>query len=125
MKTYRKKMTIFWWTRKKSYLRFILRELTSLAVAFFTIEMIYLFWSLKEGPDVYHEFMELLRSPVLVFLNLVAMAGLLFHSITWFNLSAKAIVVKIGKARIPGKLVASVNYIAWIIISAVIVWILY
>lgn len=123
-KYYKKKMSILWWTRRLSYIHFILRELTSLTVAFFAIVFLFLIRALSNGPEAYAAYLEVLRSPVMIVLHIIAFAGLIFHSITWFNLAPKAMVIKMGKNRVPGALIILANYVGWIVISIVIAWLL-
>lgn len=123
-KPYKKKMSIFWWARRPSHIHFIIRELTSLTVAFFTVELLLLIRAISKGPETYAAFLEALQSPVMIILNVIAFAGLLFHSITWFNLAPKAMVIKLGKNRVPGTLIVLANYGGWILISLVVAWLL-
>ena len=51
-----------------------------------------------------------------------ALLAVLYHSITWFNLSPKAMVVRLGRWRVPDLMIAGGNYAAWFVISAVITW---
>lgn len=121
-KTYKRKMPIFWWTQRTSHLIFIARELTSMAVAYLAILLLFLIRAISSGEEAYFEFIDLLKSPLMIVLSLFVFGGLLFHSISWFNLAPKAIVIKVGKTRIPGFIIALSNYIGWLIISIVIVW---
>lgn len=123
-RTYKKKMPVLWWTKRFSSIHFITRELTSLAVAFFAVELLFLVRSLSEGPEAYTSFLETLKSPVWVAFNIIVFAGLIFHSITWFNLAPKAMVLKVGENKVPGVWVAAVNYAGWIAISVAIAWLL-
>lgn len=123
-KTYSKKMPILWWTKRPSYLFFIARELTSVAVAYFAIVMLLLIKALSQGEVAYNEFIVGLKSPLMMAGTLIAFVGLLFHSITWFNLAPKAMVIKIGKYRVPGVLITLGNYAGWLLISGVISWFL-
>ncbi len=123
-KPYKKKMSVFWWAKRSSHIHFIIRELTSLTVAFFAIELLLLIRAVSQGPEAYAGFLEALQSPLMIILNIVAFAGLVFHSITWFNLAPKAMVIKLGTTRIPGALIVLANYAGWILISIVIAWLL-
>lgn len=123
-KPYKKKMSIFWWTKRLSHIRFITRELTSLSVAFFAIELLFLLRALAISPEAYATYLEVMQSPVMVVLNTIAFAGLIFHSITWFNLAPKAMVIKLGKNRVPGILIVLANYGGWMLISLLIAWLL-
>jgi fumarate reductase subunit C len=117
-------MSIFWWMSKPSHFRFILRELTSLPVALFSLELIFFLRSVARGSEAYNDFLETLSSPWMILLNLLAFGGLIYHSITWFNLSASAMVVKIGKIRLPGRFIILMNYLGWLIVTFGMVWLL-
>lgn len=118
---YKPKMSIFWWTKRLSHFRFIMRELTSLTVAFFAVVSIFFLQSLVGGPETYAQYLEKLQSPVFIILHMLALGGLIFHSITWFNLAPKAMVIKVGKKHIPGGLIITANYAGWLIISLIII----
>jgi len=123
-KLYFKRMPIFWWMKKWSYVRFILRELTSVAVAFYSIMLIIQIHSINSGPDVYADFLFWMKSPVAIILHVVAFLLVFYHSLTWFSLAPKAIVIRLGTNRIPGKLIAGVNYVAWVAVSIVLIWVI-
>ena len=121
-KWYRARMPIFWWVHKWVHFRFILRELTSLAVAFYAITLLFYLRSLAEGPQMYEDFLAWMKTPLAVGLNIIAFVFVFFHSITWFNLAPKAISIRFGKMRIAGISIALMNYGAWIVITVVIFW---
>ena len=121
---YFKGMPIFWWTKKWSHVRFILRELTSFGVAFFAIIIILNVYSMSQGPDAYNSFQSWLRTPIAIILHSVAFMLVLYHSITWFNLAPKAMVIKLGKYKVPGYVISGMNYAAWAVLSAVIIWLI-
>jgi fumarate reductase subunit C len=45
-----------------------------------------------------------------------------FHSITWFNLTPSAMPVRLGGKRLPAFLVAAPSYVAWAVVSAIVAW---
>jgi fumarate reductase subunit C len=117
-------MPIFWWTRRGSYVFFIARELTSLAVGWTCLMLLAWAWALAQGPESYERWNDFLRrGPVLV-LNALAFAALLFHSVTWLNLAPKAMVVKLGRLRVPDAVLLGAHYAAWVAASALVVWLL-
>lgn len=80
--------------------------------------------ALSKGPEAYSAFLEKLNSPTAIFLHAFAFLFVIFHSVTWFNLAPKAMVVNVGKKRVPGAMIVALNYAAWVLFSAVIVYIL-
>jgi succinate dehydrogenase subunit C len=116
-------MSVWWWLKNVAYTKFVLREVTSVFVAFFA--MLYL-WQLRavaEGPDAYARFMARLRTPPFLILDAVALLFVLFHTITWFNLTPTAMVVRVKGKRVPDRIVAGSNYVVWVIVSVIVAWI--
>jgi fumarate reductase subunit C len=123
-KTFRARVSTYWWLGRWSYLKFILRELSSVFVAWFVIMTLLQIRALKRGPADYMEFQEWLRNPILVALNALSLFFVIFHTVTWFNLAPKAMAIRVGGKRVPGVLIAAPNYLAWLAISAAIAWLL-
>lgn len=123
-KHYQTRMPIFWWVHKWAYIKFITRELTSVFVAFYAIVLLFQTRALSQGPDAYAMFLVWLRTPVAIGLHIVAFLFVIFHSITWFNLAPKALVLRLGSKHVPDAMIAALNYIAWIVFSILIVWII-
>jgi len=63
-----------------------------------------------------------MRNPLLVILDIIAFFFVVFHAITWFNLAPSAMPVRLGGKRIPDVMVAAPSYLAWIVISALVIW---
>jgi fumarate reductase subunit C len=120
----RSRMSTYWWLRKGSYLAFILRELSSLFVAWAIVYLLFLVRAVATGDAAYLSFLQWARHPVVLTLNVVTFFFLVFHAITWFNLAPQAMVVKVGKTRVPGVLIAGSNYAAWAVLSAVVAWLI-
>ena len=122
IKMYRRHMNIFWWANRWIHVKFILRELTSICVAFYSILLLFFVRSVLSGPEDYDMFVSALRSPVLIIIHLLLLVGLIFHSISWFNLAPQAMVLKMGRNKVPALAIALVNYLGWVLISVVVVW---
>ncbi len=121
---YRTRVSTYWWLWKWDYLKFVLRELSSIFVAYFAVITLLLIHSLSRGPEAYTRFEEWMRSPLPIALNVISFLFVLFHTITWFNLAPRAMVVRLGGKRIPDIVIAGSNYAAWLVISAGVAWFL-
>ena len=121
-KQYRKRYPIFWWLEKLAYGKFITRELTSVAVGYVAMLLMLEVWVLSEGQGAYERFGNLLQSPPVLFFHGVVLLFLLFHSVTWFNLAPKALVLHLGRRRVPDAAVLAGHYAAWLVATAVLVW---
>ncbi|MBV9438203.1 MAG: fumarate reductase subunit C, partial [Acidobacteria bacterium] len=103
---------------------FILRELTSVAVAWTVAVMLMQIFALTHSGAFYDGFEALMALPVMILVNVIAFAFLVFHSVTWFNLAPKAMAVRVGGKRVPGILISGPQYLAWIAVSAIVLFIL-
>jgi fumarate reductase subunit C len=121
---YRERVSTFWWLGRWPYLKFILRELSSLAVAWTVLLMLFLIAAVTAGPEAYATFLRVLRNPLLIVINAISLLFVLFHTITWFNLAPHAMVVRIRGRRVPGILISGPNYALWLAISGAVAWLL-
>jgi fumarate reductase subunit C len=120
----RPRTSTYWWLGRRSYLVFILRELSSVFVAWFVGYLLLLLRALSHGEAAYREFLRWSGTPVVLLLNVLTFFFVVFHAITWFNLAPQAMVVKMGSTRVPGLLIAAANYAAWAVLSALVAWVL-
>jgi fumarate reductase subunit C len=109
---------------RRSYLKFILREISSVFVAWFVAELLLGLTALSSAPRDYADFQGFLRNPAVVATNVVSLFFVTFHALTWFNLAPKAMAVRFGGKRVPDLWIAGPNYIAWAVISAIVAWVL-
>ena len=121
---YRKRVSTYWWLQRWEYLRFVLREISSVFIAWFVVLTLLQIYSASRGPNAYGDFLEFLKNPFVVALNIISFFFVVYHSITWFNLSARAMSIRVGGKKVPGFMISGPNFVAWLIISAVIGWLL-
>jgi fumarate reductase subunit C len=121
---YRHRVSVWWWLESRSYTGFVLRELTSVFVAFFALVLLWQVRALGQGPDAYSRFLARMQTPLFLVLNGVVLLFVLFHSVTWFNLAPTAMVVRLRGKRVPDLVVAGANYVAWLVLSAAVAAIL-
>ena len=119
---YRERVSTYWWLSRWPYLKFVLREMSSVFVAWFVVVTLLQVRALGAGPAAYGAFQEWMQSPVLLLVHAVSFGFVVFHAVTWFNLAPSALVVRIGGKRVPGFLIAGSNYAAWMALSAVLAW---
>jgi len=117
---YRPPISTYWWLGKSAYVKFILRELSSVAVAWTVALLLVQIRAISSGGDAYMRFLHRMSQPWMILINAIAFAFLLLHSITWFNLAPKAMAVRVRGIRVPGLLISGPQYMAWIAISAII-----
>lgn len=119
---YRARISTYWWLWQRSYLKFILRELSSIFVAFWVVVTLVQIGALARGPEFYSRLQTWLRTPLSVGLATVTFFFLMFHAITWFNAAPQAMAVRVRGRRVPSAVVAGIHYAAWLALSAVVAW---
>ena len=95
-KPYVRPMTSTWCKKLPFYRFYMLREGTAVPAVWFSIELIFGLFALKNGPEAWAGFVDFLQNPVIVIINLITLAAALLHTKTWFELAPKAanIIVK-------------------------------
>ena len=121
-KWYRPRYPIFWWMEKLAYGKFITREMTSLAVGYTAVLLMLEVWVLSRGQETYERLLGLLASPPVLIFHAVVLLFLLFHSLTWFNLAPKALVIRLGGKLIPDAAVLAGHYAAWLVATSLVIW---
>ena len=121
---YRRRVSVWWWLQNRSYAGFVLRELTSVFVAFFAVVYLWQLRALVQGPEAYGQFLARLKTPLFLTLDAVAFLFVLFHAITWLNLAPKAMVMRLRGKRVPDWVILSSNYAAWLVLSGAVAFML-
>jgi fumarate reductase subunit C len=120
----RRRVSTWWWLSRRSYLAFILRELSSVFVAWVIGYLLLVIQAVGAGPEAWQQFLTWSGRPMVLVLNGVSLAFIVFHAVTWFNLAPQAMVVHVAGRRLPGSVIAGGNFAAWAAVSALLVWLL-
>jgi succinate dehydrogenase subunit C len=118
----RPRVSTYWWLERRSYLAFILRELSSVFVAWAVVYVLLLVRAVSHGEYAYLRFLLWSADRRVLLLNLLSLIFIVFHAITWFNLAPQAMVVHVGEKHVPPWLIAASNYVGWIVCSVLVVW---
>ncbi|NUO99545.1 MAG: fumarate reductase subunit C [Nonomuraea sp.] len=107
-----------WFTRRRTYTVFVLRELTSVFVAWTVVFLLLLLDALVNG--TFEEFTALASRPWMIVINVVALVATCFHSVTFLNLAPKATVVRLDGYRLPAWMIQGGNHSLWVLVSAIV-----
>ncbi len=113
----RQPVSTYWWLEKWSYFRFILREASCMFVAWFVVYLLLLVNAVSQGIGSYSRFIEWSATPWVFALNIVSFLFIVYHAVTFFQAAPQAIVVHVGRTRVPGYLVMAGHYVAWAVVS--------
>jgi len=121
---FRKRVSTYWWMERWPYTKFVLREISSVFVAFFVVTTLLQLRALARGPQAYTDYQNWLKNPFVLALNVLSFLFVVFHTVTWLNLAARAMPVRVGGKKVPELLIPVTNYAAWVVISGVVAWFL-
>jgi fumarate reductase subunit C len=121
---YRSRVSTWWWLARWPYLKFILREISSVFVAWFVVVLLLQIRALSRGSVAYAAFERWLQNPPIVLLNLITLFFVVFHAVTWFNVAPRAMAVRFRGKRVPDLWIVGANYAAWAAVSLVLAWFL-
>lgn len=121
-KPYVRVATAEWILRHPRYVRYMLREFSCLFIGGWTLLMV---WGLKQlaaGPAAWAAFLELLASPASIVFHVLALAFAVYHSVTWFNLTPKALPLQRGESFVPEAAIAGAHFGAWAALSLAVLY---
>jgi fumarate reductase subunit C len=119
---YRPRLSTWWWTRKRTYFVFVMRELSSIFIAWFVVYLLLLLRAVGRGAAAYDDFLDWASSPFVVVLNVVALLFVGLHVVTWFNLTPQAMAVRVRGRVVPASLIIASQYAGLVLVSAFIYW---
>ena len=99
----------------------MVRELTSVLVGLYLIVLLLFLSKFGAGEESFGQFIDSMRNPFWIVMHVLMLAGATWHSITWFNLTPRAMPVRIGEKRLADPLVALLmGYLPWIVLTILI-----
>ncbi|MGH3362648.1 MAG: fumarate reductase subunit C [Nocardioides sp.] len=119
---YHPPVPVWWWVRKASYFVFVMRELSSIFIAWLILYLLLFVRAVGRGEATYEAHLEWASSPWLVAVNLVAFAFVVLHTITWFSLTPQAMVLDVRGRRVPGAVIIGAQYAGLVVVSAFVFW---
>ena len=121
-KPYVREITSEWIFRHPRYLRYMVREFSCLFIGGWTLLMVWGLQQLAQGPAAWAAFLECLKSPASIAFQVLALAFSIYHSITWFNLTPKALPLQIGAGFVPDAAISGAHFGAWAVLSLAVLY---
>lgn len=119
---YQPKMPQLWWLERPGYLRYMIREITCVWVGAWVATAIVGLIRLGQGPEAWEDYWQALGSAPGIVFQVVALAFVSYHAVSWFSLAPSTMPIWIGENRVPPRLIEAVHYLVWIVLSLVILW---
>jgi fumarate reductase subunit C len=100
-----------WWRRNPRFLKYVLREGTSVLVALYAVILLCGLTALALGPAWFAGWVGFLRSPFSFALHGVIFVACVFHSITWMQVAPKAAPpMRFGTYKVPDEKIVLGGY---------------
>jgi fumarate reductase subunit C len=120
--TWRRPVSVWWWTRKRTYFVFVMRELSSIFLAWFVVFLLLLLRAVTAGEAAYDDFLDLAATPWMLALNGLAAAFLMLHVVTWFSLTPQALALRVRGRTVPPAAIIGAQYAGLAVVSAFVAW---
>ena len=111
-----------WWVKTAPYRRFAARELTAVFAAVFSVILLLFLFALSQGKEAYEGFLRWLQLPAVVIFSSIILLAMLYHSVTWFRLTAHIQVIRIGRTEVRRGVVVAVLLGVWVVVSAIVAY---
>ena len=122
LRLYRPRVSTWWWTRKRTYFVFVIRELSSIFVAWFVVYLLLFVYAVGRGEAAYERFLDWASTPWVIALNVVALAFVLLHTVTWFALTPQAMAVRVMGQKVPSFHIVAGQYTGLVVVSGFVLW---
>ena len=117
---YVRKIERSWWLRRRRYVVYMTRELTSLFVALYCVLLTAGLIRLSQGAAAWDGFVSALSSPPAVLFQLLCLVFAVFHSVTWFAVTPKAMPLVVKGEAVPPRTIVAAHYVVWAALSLLV-----
>lgn len=118
---YQRPMPVTWWLGRWAYTKFMIRDVTSIFIAAYCVFLMVLMYRAGQGPEAFRAFYESLKSPLSIALHVIALIFAVIHSVTFFNLTPRVLVMYRGDERVPDRVISGIHYAMWSLASVVLI----
>ena len=114
--------TSWYLTRRRDRVH-MAQELSSLFIGGYALLLLWGLKALAAGPEAYQAFLTSLSSPLSLGLHWLVLAVTLFHTVSWFGVTPKAMPVQIGEEFLSSSIIVGGHYVVWIVICLSILFV--
>ncbi len=111
-----------WWLSQPRYVRYMLREVSAAFIGAYILMLIVGLLRLSQGPAVYESFLTAVLSPAGVAFSLIAFVFAVYHSVTWFGVTPKAMPLRVGGKGVPKAIIVGAHWLGWTVASLLILF---
>lgn len=110
-----------WWRKNPFFVRYMARELTALVVAAYAVVLLLGALCLVNGEAAFNAWLGALRHPVSVALHAMALAAMVYHTWSWFEIMPKTMPpVVVGGKRVAARVITTTGVAAAVVVTLVL-----
>ncbi len=109
-----------WWRSQPSYFRYMLREVSAAFIGAYILMLIVGLLRLSQGPAAYESYRTAVLSSAGVAFSLITFVFAVYHSLTWFRVTPKAMPLRMGGKPVPPAIIVAVHWLGWAVASLLI-----
>lgn len=115
-----------WWRRDPFFVKYMIREVTAVAVLVYAIILMVGVVRLSQGEAAFNGWLAALKTPGSILLHLVLLASMVVHAKSWFDIMPKTMpLLFMGGHRVEGSTITRTGYVVTIVatvLALVLVW---
>jgi succinate dehydrogenase subunit C len=110
-----------WWLDNPYYLRYMLREFSSVLVAVYGLVLLWGAVRLSQGEAAYQGWLEAMKSPWAVLFHVVMVLVFLYHTWSWFDIMPKTLpAIRLGGNRVSDAAITIIGLLAAVVCCVVL-----
>ena len=120
--SYRPNLGRTWWLKNPAFKAYMLREATALPLLFFLLCLVNGLYALNQGEEQWLHWLQVMQNPLVIAINLLALAASLFHAWTFFQLFPRVMPLRLGSTTIPPAAIIAGQWAGVIGVLALTTW---
>ena len=109
-----------WWINSRRYREYMAREVTCVFIGAYAVLLTWGLMRLSQGQEAWDTFAAGITSPVGVVFHLLCLGFAFYNTITWFEVTPKAMPLVYKGKRVPGEVIVGGHWAAWAGVTVVV-----
>ena len=110
-----------WWRRDPFFVKYMIREVTAVAVLVYAIILVVGVVRLSQGEAAFNGWLAALRTPGSILLHLVLLVSMIVHAKSWFDIMPKTMpLLFVGGHRVEASTITRTGYVVTIIATVLV-----
>ena len=112
-----------WWLSQPRYIRYMMREISSLFIGTYVLVLIAGLFQFSRGEAAYAAYLSAAKGTIGLIFAVTTMIFAVYHTYTWFQVTPKAMPLMFAGKRVAGSIIVAAHWIVFALASLVL-WLL-